>query len=504
MIHSSRVGLEKDSFQCYKHPVQTDSARQHHGEERSQNQDTFRMALTDEQKKLRKEIYQRLADHALEPGNPLYEPLYEHPGCEDPISLLQDHIELSGPESFRLFSGFRGSGKTTELLRLKQRLSKAGFLVLYADALDYVNPSEPIDISDFLIVLGGAFNDALLREEVFKNKPIELAQISYWQRIANFLQNTTVDVKEVDLKTSVTGPLSAGVDLKLELKTSPTFRQNVQKFLASRIGELRNEAHRFFEDAVKEIQKFFDEEKQVVFIFDSLEQLRGSLSNEKEVLQSVERLFAIHLPMLKIPYVHALYTVPPWLKFVKIGGDRINIIPSIRQWDNDHCRTRSDAGCNSLQNFIRKRFGQQGYKEFFGEGDEAERKAEKLMEVCGGHFRDLLRLLRESVLRADTWPVSDDVLGRARTEVRGDFLPIAVDDAAWLSKIAKSRECSLPSMEASDVGRLTRYLDTHFVLYLRNGEEWYDIHPLIRDEVAAIAERQQNGGPSEQLHLPSA
>lgn len=461
------------------------------------------MALSDQQKKLRKEIYQRLADHALEPGNPLYEPLYDQDGCEDPVSLLQDHIELSGIESFRLFSGFRGSGKTTELLRLKKRLEQAGYLVLYADALDYVNPSEPIDVSDFLIVLGGAFNDALLEMEVFKNKPIELAKNTYWQRIGNFLQNTTVDVKEANLKSSVTGPLSAGVDLKLELKTSPTFRQNVQKFLASRIGELRKEAHRFFEDGIKEVQAFFGEEKQVVFIFDSLEQLRGSLSNEKEVLQSVERLFANHLPMLKIPYVHAIYTVPPWLKFVKIGSDRISIIPSIRQWDNDDNRTRCDAGCTSLTNFIRKRFKPDGFKEFFGENEEADRKAEKLIEVCGGHFRDLLRLLREAVLRAESWPVSEEVLERARTEVRGDFLPIAIDDAAWLSKIAKSRECSLPSMDAADVGRLTRYLDTHFVLYLRNGEEWYDIHPLIRDEVEAIVERQQKNASAAQMKLPT-
>jgi hypothetical protein len=453
--------------------------------------------LNEEQKKLRKEIYQRLADEALQPGNPLYEPLYEQHGCEDHVGLLQDHIELSGAESFQLFSGFRGSGKTTELLRLKQRLEREGFMVLYADALDYVNPSEPIDISDFLIVLGGAFNDALLAEEVFINHPIGLAQNTYWQRIARFLQNTSVDVHEANLKTSVTGPISAGVDLKLELRTSPTFRQNVQKFLASRIGELRNEAHKFFEDGVKEIRNFFDEEKQVVFIFDSLEQLRGSLSNEKDVLQSVERLFANHLPMLKIPYVHTLYTVPPWLKFVKIGGDRLNILPSIRQWDNDDARSKCHAGCNALSSFVKKRFGDEGFRQFFGSDEASERKTEALTEICGGHFRDLLRLLREAVLRADTWPVSDEVLARARMEVRGHFLPIAIDDAIWLSKIAALRECSLPTVEAGDVGRLTRFLDTHFVLYLRNGEEWYDIHPLIRDEVAAIVERQKTNGASE-------
>lgn len=456
------------------------------------------MALTETQKTLRKQIYQRLADEALQPGDALYEPLYDQPGCEDHVSLLHDHVELSGPESFQLFSGFRGSGKTTELLRLKRRLEEQGVLVLYADALDYVNPSEAIDISDFLIVLGGAFNDALFQEEVFVNNPIELAQNDYWHRITNFLKNTNVDIQEGSLKTSVTGPISAGVDLKLELRTSPTFRQNVQKLLASRIGDLRNEAHRFFEDGVKQIREFFDEDKQVVFIFDSLEQLRGSLSNEKEVLQSVERLFANHLPMLKIPYVHTVYTVPPWFKFVKIGGGRINILPTIRQWDNDEHRSPCHQGCDTLSNFVKKRFGK-GYDEFFGPEPGATAKTEKLTSVCGGHFRDLLRLLREAVLRADTWPVSDEVLEQAIVEVRGDFLPIAIDDAIWLSKIAHLRECALPTVEAADVNRLTRFLDTHFVLYLKNGEEWYDIHPLIREEVDLIVQRQMktNGENSE-------
>ncbi|HKR14576.1 MAG TPA: hypothetical protein VJT15_21090 [Pyrinomonadaceae bacterium] len=450
------------------------------------------MALSDIQKQLRKRIYQRLADEALAPGNPLYEPLYENHEDQDPVNLLYDHIELSGPESLQLFSGFRGSGKTTELLRLKRRLEEEGFLVLYSDALEYVNPSEPIDISDFLIALGGAFNDALLSEPVFADKPLELAKNSYWQRISNFLQNTAVGVNEGTLKTSVTGPVSAGIDLKLELKTSPTFRQNVQKFLASRIGELRNEAHRFFEDGVKEIRKFFGEDKQVVFIFDSLEQLRGSLSNEKEVLQSIERLFANHLPMLRIPYIHAVYTVPPWFKFVKIGGPRPPfMLPSIRQWDNDDARSRCDHGCSVLNNFIRKRFGDEGYSQFFGPGAECDAKAEKLADVCGGHFRDLLRLLREAVLRADTWPVSDEILERARLEVRGDYLPIAIDDAIWLAKIGELRECALPSVGSDDVNRLTRFLDTHFVLYLKNGDEWYDIHPLIREEVDMIVERHK-------------
>ena len=37
---------------------------------------------------------------------------------------------------------------------------------------------------------------------------------------------------------------------------------------------------------------------------------------------------------------------------------------------------------------------------------------------------------------------------------------------------------------------MTLFLDTRCALILRNGEEWYDIHPLIRTEVAEIIRRE--------------
>jgi len=31
-----------------------------------------------------------------------------------------------------------------------------------------------------------------------------------------------------------------------------------------------------------------------------------------------------------------------------------------------------------------------------------------------------------------------------------------------------------------------RLLETHFILYFKNDNDWYDIHPLVRDEVERI------------------
>ena len=42
---------------------------------------------------------------------------------------------------------------------MRKRLVDENYFVLYADALDYINPALPIQISDLLIVLAGAFSE---------------------------------------------------------------------------------------------------------------------------------------------------------------------------------------------------------------------------------------------------------------------------------------------------------------------------------------------------------
>ena len=46
-----------------------------------------------------------------------------------------------------------------------------------------------------------------------------------------------------------------------------------------------------------------------------------------------------------------------------------------------------------------------------------------------------------------------------------------------------------------NVPELTRFFDTHLVLCYRDGPEWYDVHPLIKEHMVAqaklITERRQ-------------
>lgn len=435
------------------------------------------------------ELHEKLTDEPLPPGDPLYEPI--HYGSDDPVSLMQTYIRFNHVQSIQLFSGFRGSGKTTELFRLKKQLEDSGYYVLYADALEYLSPSEPIELTDFMLVLAGAFSDALDREGKGK-----ISHESFWTKFKNFL-DTDVSLKEIGLKgeagtpgSEVIGGLKAGIDLKFELKRVSTFRQNLQRFLASRLRDLKNQVDQFFEDGFKLIRAEYGPTTRVVFIFDQLEQIRGIVQNEQDVFRSLERLFASDFDMIKLPYVHAVYTIPPWLKFLLPAGPRITVLPTPHLWHNDPGRSRSEDCWGMFRSLVRRRLGDEGLARLFGSDPAiAQQLVDRLIEMSGGPFRDLLRLLRETVLRASalpSLPVSAGVVDGVINNARNGFLPIAIEDAKWLAEIAHIRSTALQSAEPGPVNRLARFLDSHFVLYFTNANEWYDVHPLIRDEVAAV------------------
>jgi hypothetical protein len=452
------------------------------------------MSLSKSQEELLKRIYQRLDPlESLKPDDPRYEPLYTSGDREDPVARLQTQIDWQGPQSLQLFSGFRGSGKTTELFRLRQQLRAQGTVVIYADALEYINPAEPIAISDLLLILAGAFSDRLE-----KDWDIPLGEESFWKRAAGFLQRTTLSVTEATASVEadspakdVLGGLKGGIELKLALKEASSFRQRLREFLQNRLVELKAEVDHFVEEGVKALRRKHGADKRLVFIFDNLEQLRGSITNEHEVIHSVERVFASHLDKLRLPYLHMVYTVPPWLKFL-LPGLQVEVLPTFRLWNHGPQRNRHAVAWKSMRQLVEKRFEKDGLAALFGASWPND-PADKLISASGGHFRDLFRLLREVLVRVQTQtrslPITPPVVEGAIARVREDYLPISEEDARQLAVIAAGDASILSDASAAQAAKTSRLLDLHLVLYFSNGGDWYDIHPLIRDEVEKITRR---------------
>ncbi len=432
-------------------------------------------------------FYRALADRPLEPDETWYVDLYPDPGA-DPVEQLVTGIEWSQGASTHLFSGFRGTGKSTELRRLRRRLQRSGpYKVVLCDLQDYLNLSSTIDISDFLITLAGAFSDALEADGTLLGQ--DPGHEGYWTRFLHFLRATDVEIAGLDAAVRA-GAGSAGI--KANLRQDLTFRQRLREAMRGRLGALVDDTHAFLADCVRLLRERHGADTQVVLLLDSAEQIRGtSLSRAEDVYASVEALFANHADALRIRDIHVVCTVPPWLKIRSpgIGGaySGSQLLPCVTVQDPDGRPVQ--AGLDALERVIRRRGD---WERLLGRRDRLDR----LILASGGYLRDLFRLV-QAVLRrarAGPLPVPERAVDQALHEVRNSYLPVPRADAEWLARVRRTHDPELVVHRAHDgedanLYNLARFFDTHMMLCYRDGREWYDVHPLLRDEVAQQAGR---------------
>ena len=111
----------------------------------------------------------------------------------------------------------------------------------------------------------------------------------------------------------------------------------------------------------------------------------------------------------------------------------------------------------------------------------------RLALSSGGDLREFFRLIRICLTRAaapgTALPIGPRVLEHAETLVRNEMLPLAGEDLQWLKRIGATKDASLDAVK--DLPVLARYFETKLVLNYRNGSDWYDVHPLLRDQVDA-------------------
>lgn len=433
--------------------------------------------MTPEERTFLKTFFRAVNDEPLEPTDPRYISLYTDLDLvtDDPVELMARTIEWTSGESVQLFSGFRGTGKSTELRRLRKRLRESNYLVFLCDIEDYLNLSTPVDVSDFLMAVAGAFGEAITETNLL-GQPL---QEDYWTRFWRFLTRTQINLAELSggIDVKATDLATVTTSIKANLKSDPTFKQRLQKQMAGHLGSLVADIRKFVEDCVKAVKQQHGDDLELVLLLDSVEHIRGTSINATEVQSSVETLFANHADKLRLPYLHVVYTVPPYLKvrYPNLGNlynGGIQILPAFKLRTAD--RKVFQLGLDAIERVVSKRGD---WQRLLG-----ERSVLDHISLCsGGHLRDLLRLLAEILRRADRLPVPDNTVKAAINQVRTEFLPIADTDAMWLARIAKTHEAGLEDI--TQLPNFARFLDTHMALCYRNGEEWYDVHPLIYDHI---------------------
>ena len=424
-----------------------------------------------------KQFYNKLADRPLTPDDPFYVLFLPELGGEgDPIAKLATQILWRDAPGVNLLSGQRGSGKSTELRRLKKQLETDGCTVFLCDMRDYMNLTQPVEISDFFISLMGALSTAVA--EACGQDP---AKMSYWERLTRFL-STEVRLEGFKIDPSF-GP--AKVEITASLKDDPHFKKRLQEQLRGHVARVIRQAHDFCAEAVALVRRHAAEpDRKVVLLVDSVEQIRGVGDEAEGVYRSVVNLFSGHADRLFLPSLEVVYTIPPYLTPLAphteryLGGGPVYTLPSV------HIRQRSgDAdkkGLAIMERIVARRCAE--WQKVF-----SNTQLRCLAIASGGDLRDFFRLIRDCLVTATTvpepaFPITDAIVDAAKNHLRRNMLPIAKEDVAWLRRITASHE---PELQANkDLPRLAHFFDSSLVLNYRNGDDWYDVHPLLAEMIA--------------------
>lgn len=431
-----------------------------------------------------KAFHRALADRPLQPSDPRYSELYLrglHLGStkHDLIGELAKKILWDEGGGAYLFTGQRGTGKSTELHRLRKMLEDEGCEAFYVDMSQFLNLTARVDAGDFLFSLFGGFSEAIKRR--FGNHPGERG---YLERAWHYLQSE-VKIEEAGL-TIPAGP--AELSLKAALQSDPDFKKTLQDKTRGHLAGIKQQAAEFAQEAVKFIaDKTGKPDVKVVVLVDSVEQLRGVGTNAEPVFASVQELFSGQTDSLKFAGLSIVYTIPPYLLAISkalsayYDGGKVYALSSVHLFES-RSREISAEGLNQMIEIVRLRFPE--WDQVFTRDQLRE-----LAESSGGDIRDYFRLIRlclgrtaEPLTGAASPRVSALAVEGSKADLLRDMLPIALEDLRWLKRIAASHDTELQTNK--DLPTLARFFEGKMVLNYRNGDDWYDVHPLLRKHVS--------------------
>lgn len=186
------------------------------------------------------------------------------------VDRLLKEITFPDRPIYKLFTGHRGSGKTTEFKKLAGRLydpEECNLFPVLIDAEEIIDLENPIAVPDIIATIVSSTEKEIIKEEGGDTE--KALDEGYLKRLWNWMKNTDIELNKAELTIPSAGKLI------YEMKTRSTLRQHVRNIIASNFSGFIKEARDELESLnVDVIQKFGRD--GIVIIFDSLEKLEGT------------------------------------------------------------------------------------------------------------------------------------------------------------------------------------------------------------------------------------
>ncbi len=401
-------------------------------------------------------------DKPLAPDDNRYVDLTENRGVKQIAKTVTRRIKRSEADARikLLFTGHRGSGKTTELLRLQKELEENSFFTIYMDVEEMLDLAS-LSYLDVLVAMAKEVQAGLEQRKM----PILaklLDNIAQW-----FSERIAEETKSRETQGCICTEAKAGGEIPLfaklfasltaSVKAGSTQRETVRTVLKRELSVFMDRLNILIGTARETVQA--EGFRDIVLIVDGMEKMHYELN--KEGVSTHTDLFIRHAEQLRAPQCHIIYTVPISLAYNENLGadfDDIHVLPMVR----------TDAGgIAKLIELVERRVETQ---QVFS-GPEL---LERLVRTSGGVVRDLMRLVRLATdTDADTITAAD--VDYALKTLRNEYdRLIRSTDIPILRRIKQERRISGDEEEA-------RLLHLCLVLEYQNGARWAALHPAAAE-----------------------
>jgi hypothetical protein len=191
--------------------------------------------------------------------------------------------------------------------------------------------------------------------------------------------------------------------------------------------------------------------------------------------RAVEAVFHQHAAYLGLP-CHVVYTFPYWLRWLTVGLGQAHdaspvVLPMVKVHEQDG--SRNPVGLEALSELVGRRLDREAA---FGPAPSAT--LHELLSASGGYPRDVVRLVRDVLRAARSFPVSVEAVQSVVSRLAEEYELVALrSDAAILVHLARTR--TLPDGEEG-LRAAGKLIQLYLVLTYRNGVDWYELHPLVR------------------------
>jgi GTPase SAR1 family protein len=373
---------------------------------------------------------------------------------ETNIRDLQVRLEL-GLETREpiklLFTGHRGSGKTTTLNRLVSNLDDRFFIVHY-------NVFDLLDHNDitYIDVLFSILTKILEKAE---NDEIDLGQtlLKRADKWSSSIVQSSLHEEGVGGGIGINLPLHF-LEIMGRMKSETSTRVEIRKEIEPRVSELVS----IINDTIAEIEKTG---AQVLIIIDNLEKI-----DYKKALF----LFYHHGTQLTQPLCKIIYTFPISLKSsdsfmqIKINFSDVFIHPNIKIHEQEGADHPYTKGRKFMKEIVSKRVSLDLF--------EAE-ALEYIIDMSGGVVREFIRIIRDSAVRAITRNkdlIDKDIAVEVVNGLKNIYqAQLSDEDYQMLQEVHQTKDIKRDK-------QLVGLLHNLSVLEYKNDRSWCDLNPIVR------------------------